>query len=405
MDDKASLLAQLRIDRGDEGHTSGAQRGPDDRQIRRWQAVAAFCAILALICGAFAAWQFLQRSHGAAVQSPAGAGTAGGSPSATALAATGAGAPDADGSDAGDSAATAAAGLRDGAASTSTSTSASGVGPRVIGVSVLDASGYIVARREATVSAKTTGRVRALYIEEGQRVRAGEIIARLDDSNTLAALAQARAQLAQAEANLEAARIALADARPIFLRNEQERTASVISAQDFDTAKSAYDSAEANYATQQAAVAAARANLLAAERYEDDTIVRAPFSGVVTDKAAQEGEIVSPVSAGGGFTRTGICTIVDMDSLEAEVDVSENFIHRVHPGQPALVRLKAYPDWAIPAHVVAIIPTADRSKATVKVRVGFAARDPRILPEMGARVSFLAETERTGHAKRQRGEL
>jgi len=127
-----------------------------------------------------------------------------------------------------------------------------------------------------------------------------------------------------------------------------------------------------------------------AQRNQDDTIVHAPFSGVVTDKAAQQGEIVSPSSAGGGFTRTGICTIVDMDSLEAEVDVSENFIQRVRAGQPATVRLNAYPDWEIPASVIAIIPTADRSKATVKVRVGFKQKDPRILPEMGARVAFLA---------------
>jgi multidrug resistance efflux pump len=131
--------------------------------------------------------------------------------------------------------------------------------------------------------------------------------------------------------------------------------------------------------------------LLVAERYQDDTIVRAPFTGVVTVKAAQPGDIVSPVSAGGGFTATGICTIVDMDSLEAEVDVSENFIHRVQAGQAAIVRLNAYPDWAIAGNVVAIIPTADRSKATVKVRVGFKTRDARVLPEMGARVSFLGK--------------
>ena len=256
---------------------------------------------------------------------------------------------------------------------------------------MLDASGYVVAQRQATVSAKTTGRLRDLYIQEGQSVKAGEVIARLDDSNSLAALAQARAGVAQAQAGVQAAQVALNDARPIFSRNEQERSAAVISAQDFDAAKQTYDAAQTNFAIQQAALAAARANLLVAERYQDDTVVRAPFTGVVTVKAAQPGDIVSPVSAGGGFTATGICTIVDMDSLEAEVDVSENFIHRVTAGQAATVRLNAYPDWAIPGQVVAIIPTADRSKATVKVRVGFKTRDARILPEMGARVSFLGK--------------
>ena len=137
----------------------------------------------------------------------------------------------------------------------------------------------------------------------------------------------------------------------------------------------------------------ARAGLGLAQRAQEDTIVRAPFAGVVTVKAAQPGEIVSPISAGGGFTRTGIGTIVDMASLEVEVDVSENFINRVRPGQRATIRLNAYPDWEIPAEVIAVIPTADRAKATVKVRVGFKQRDARVLPEMGARVAFLSDAK------------
>jgi RND family efflux transporter MFP subunit len=149
-------------------------------------------------------------------------------------------------------------------------------------------------------------------------------------------------------------------------------------------------------------VALARAGLEVAQRNLDDTIVRAPFAGVVTVKAAQAGEIVSPSSAGGGYTRTGIGTIVDMNSLEVEVDVSENFINRVHPDQPATVKLNAYPDWEIPAHVIAIIPTADRSKATVKVRVGFQQGDPRVLPDMGARVSFLSEGTKDANNSTQR---
>jgi len=239
---------------------------------------------------------------------------------------------------------------------------------------------------------KNAYKVREVLFQEGQSVRAGDVLARMDDSNTLAALEAAKATLVQAEAGLEAARIDLADARPIFERNERELKEQVISAQDFDSAKTAFDKAQTAYASQQTTVAFARASLIAAQRNEDDTILRAPFSGVVTTKNAQPGEMISPMATS-GFTRTGICTIVDMGSLEAEVDVSESFLERVHPGQPAAVHLNAYANWTIPGKVLAIIPTADRSKATVKVRVGLDVRDPRILPEMGARVAFLADDE------------
>jgi RND family efflux transporter MFP subunit len=254
---------------------------------------------------------------------------------------------------------------------------------------ILDASGYVVARRQATVSSKITGKVMQVSIEEGQRVARDEIIARLDDTNARAALEQARAARAQAEANLTAAQVAFDNAVPTFKRNEQQLAQAVISAQAFDTAKAAYDASRTGLDVAKRAVEVARAAVTFAERNLDDTIVRAPFAGIVTVKAAQEGEMVSPISAGGGFTRTGIGTVVDMDSLEIEVDVSENFINRVHADQAVTARLNAYPDWAIPAHVIAIIPTADRAKATVKVRVGFDARDDRILPEMGVRVAFL----------------
>jgi RND family efflux transporter MFP subunit len=254
--------------------------------------------------------------------------------------------------------------------------------------SILDASGYVVARRQATVSAKITGKVVAVGIEEGQRVDRDEIIARLDDTNARAGVAQARAELEQSRANLVAAEVAFANAKPTFLRNELQLERAVISAQTFDTAKASYDAARTGLEVAARAVEVAEARLELAERNLDDTVVRAPFAGIVTVKAAQEGEMVSPVSAGGGFTRTGIGTIVDMSSLEVEVDVSENFINRVSARQPATITLNAYPDWSIPAHVIAIIPTADRAKATVKVRVGFAVGDSRILPEMGARVAF-----------------
>jgi RND family efflux transporter MFP subunit len=259
--------------------------------------------------------------------------------------------------------------------------------------SILDASGYVVARRQATVSAKITGKVVMVGIEEGQRVERDEVIARLDDTNAQATVAQARAELEQSKAHFSAAEVALANAQPTFERNEQQLVRAVISKQTFDTAKASYDAARTGLEVAARAVQVAEARLALAERNLDDTVVRAPFAGIVTVKAAQEGEMVSPMSAGGGFTRTGIGTVVDMSSLEVEVDVSENFINRVAAQQPAIVRLNAYPDWSIAARVIAIIPTADRAKATVKVRVGFDAADARILPEMGARVAFLEAAE------------
>ena len=265
-----------------------------------------------------------------------------------------------------------------------------GAGPAV-GASLLDASGYVVARRQATVSAKITGKVTEVLIEEGQHVEKDQVVGRLDDSNARAALDQARAQLDQAEAQLNQARVAYADAKPIFERSQRQAASDLVSRESFDNTRASYDNLGTAVAVAERAVAVARSNLTVAERSEDDTVVKAPFAGVITVKAAQPGEIVSPISAGGGFTRTGIGTIVDMDSLEGEVDVNENFINRVHAGQPAILKLNAYPDWQIPAFVIAVIPTADRSKATLKVRVGIKLKDPRILPEMGLRVAFLAD--------------
>jgi RND family efflux transporter MFP subunit len=257
--------------------------------------------------------------------------------------------------------------------------------------SILDASGYVVARRQATVSSKIMGKVVEVKIEEGQRVERDQIIARLDDTNARAAVAQTLAQREQAKANLNAAEVAFRNAQPTFQRNQQQFERAVISAQAFDTAKASYDAARTSLEVAERTVAVAEAAVTYAQRNLEDTVVRAPFAGVVTVKAAQEGEMVSPNSAGGGFTRTGIGTVVDMQSLEVEVDVSENFINRVHPDQSVSVKLNAYPDWDVPARVIAIIPTADRAKATVKVRVGFEVGDPRILPQMGVRVAFLDE--------------
>ncbi|MDB5986940.1 MAG: efflux transporter periplasmic adaptor subunit [Nevskia sp.] len=257
--------------------------------------------------------------------------------------------------------------------------------------SLLDASGYVVARRQATVSAKITGKVVELLIEEGSHVDDGQVVARLDDTNTRAELGQARAQLESNRATLAEVKVNLANAGRDLLRKKGLVAESLISVSDIDTAQTALDSYKAQLFTAERNIDTARAAVEVSQRNEDDTVVRAPFAGVITVKAAQPGEIVSPFTAGGGFTRTGIGTVVDMDSLEVEVDVNENFINRVHPDQIARVRLNAYPDWEIPAYVIAVIPTADRAKATVKVRIGFKQKDPRILPEMGARVAFLSD--------------
>jgi RND family efflux transporter MFP subunit len=272
---------------------------------------------------------------------------------------------------------------------------ASGASGPSAGPSLLDASGYIVARRRATVSSKVTGKVAKVMLEEGQRVEAGEIIALLDDSNWRAALAQSKAQLQQAEANVASAQSAFDDAKPIFERSEKQKAAAVISAQSFDESRAQFNVAHNNLLIAERGLEAARAGVEVAQRSLEDTVIRAPFAGVVTEKAAQPGEMVSPVSAGGGFTRTGIGTIVDMESLEVEVDVSENFINRVRPQQPVTIKLNAYPDWDIPGSVIAMIPTADRAKATVKVRIAIKQKDPRIIPEMGARVAFLSDNEPT----------
>jgi RND family efflux transporter MFP subunit len=255
--------------------------------------------------------------------------------------------------------------------------------------SVLDASGYVTARREATVSSEVTGKVIEVLIEEGMSVTAGQVVARLDDSTQ-------RAQLALANAQLQSARAAIAevDAQLRAAKLERDRLRELVARKL--TSTSSVDTAEANYDALAARLAATRDNVTVAEKSValtqdalDDMTIRAPFGGMVVSKNAQPGEMISPISAGGGFTRTGICTIVDMDSLEIEVDVNEAYIQRVKAGQAVSATLDAYPDWQIPADVIAIVPTADRQKATVRVRIGFRERDERILRDMGVKVAFL----------------
>jgi RND family efflux transporter MFP subunit len=257
--------------------------------------------------------------------------------------------------------------------------------------SILDASGYVVARRQATVASKITAKMVELDIEEGDHVKAGQIIAKLDDTNIRAALNQSSAQLDYARAALAETQVNLANAQRDYERQKSLLQGHFVSQSVVDNAQTTYDGLRAQLATQRSNVDVVAEGLKVAQRNLDDTIVRAPFSGIVTVKAAQPGEMVSPISAGGGFTRTGIGTIVDMDSLEFQVDVNENFINKVRADQKVSAKLNAYPDWQIPGHVIAVIPTADRSKGTVTVRIALDQKDSRVLPEMGVRVSFLAE--------------
>ena len=325
MDDQSALLNQLRIDRGSESAPSG----------KAWIWLAA--AFVVLAAAGIAVW-WTMRPNGVPVKI------------VTARAIAGEGA---------------AAG------------------------SILDASGYVVARRQATVASKITAKMVELDIEEGDHVKAGQIIAKLDDTNIRAALNQTGAQLEYAKASLTETEVNLTNAQRDYERQKSLVQGHFVSQAAVDNAQTSVDALRAQLATQHSNVDVVARAVSVAERNLDDTIVRAPFSGVVTVKAAQPGEMVSPISAGGGFTRTGIGTIVDMDSLEIQVDVNENFINRVRPAQQATARLNAYPDWQIPAHVIAVIPTADRSKGTVTVRIALDQKDARILPEMGVRVAFL----------------
>ena len=256
---------------------------------------------------------------------------------------------------------------------------------------ILQATGYVTAEREATVSSQIAGQVAHVYFEEGEHVHRGQVLARLDDSSQRATLDQVDAQLAAAQAQLSQYQVQLAQARRDFARDQALIGQHLVSEQDFETARTQAATLAAQVQTQQRTVTVARAGVHAAQVQEDYTIVTAPFSGVVIAKAAQLGEMISPIFGGGSFEAAGIATVVDMSSLEVDVDVNEAYIHRVQPGQPATAVLDAYPDWNIPAHVIAIVPTADRSKATVKVRIAFEKLDPRILPDMGVRVSFLQE--------------
>jgi HlyD family secretion protein len=264
---------------------------------------------------------------------------------------------------------------------------------------VLNASGYVTARREATVSSKVTGKVTEVLIEEGMKVTNGQVVARLDDSNVKANLEVAQAQLASAIVAVEETRAQLKQANAEYERITELAKRNIESQSDLDQAESNAKTLQAHLAWQETQITVAQREVEMSQQDMDDLIIRAPFDGVITTKDAQPGEMISPVSAGGGFTRTGIGTVVDMGSLEIEIDVNESYINRVEPGQPVEATLDAYPDWTIPCKVIAIIPTADRDKSTVKVRVGFDQLDPRILPDMSVKVAFRDNGETAaGHA-------
>ncbi|HEV2267958.1 MAG TPA: efflux RND transporter periplasmic adaptor subunit [Steroidobacteraceae bacterium] len=323
--DKAHLIHQLRIDRSEREQTGAGQR--------KWWLPVAIAAVIAAAVAVF----LLTRNSAIQVSE------------ATAVAASAASQP----------------------------------------AAILQATGYVTAEREATVSSQIAGQLSHVYFQEGEHVHRGQLLARLDDSAQRAALAQANAQLAASQAQLRQYQVQLDQAQRDFGRDQALIGQHLVSEQDYETARTQAATFAAQVATQQRAVTVARAGVQAAQVQVDYTIVTAPFTGVVIDKAAQVGEMISPIFGGGTFEAAGIATLVDMTSLEVDVDVNEAYIHRVTPGQPAMAVLDAYPDWNIPAHVIAIVPTADKSKATVKVRVAFEKLESRILPDMGVRVSFL----------------
>jgi len=265
---------------------------------------------------------------------------------------------------------------------------------------VLNASGYVTARRAATVSSKVTGKVTEVLIEEGVKVEAGQILARLDDTNVQASLLLSRAQADAAKSALEETRVRQREADREWERQKALLQRNVSTQSDHDHAEASALAQRARLAQQESDITVAERTVAVWQQQMNDTIIRAPFAGIVTSKNAQPGEMISPMSSG-GFTRTGICTIVDMESLEIQIDVNESYINRVAAGQAVTATLDAYPEWKIPCKVIAIIPTADRQKSTVQVRVGFDQLDPRILPEMAVKVAFRETAAASGAATRR----
>src|SRR5579864_7484815 len=256
---------------------------------------------------------------------------------------------------------------------------------------LLNASGYVTPRRRATIAAKITGLVTGVYFDEGTHVREGQVLATLDDSDVRKALDSAKSDRDSTKATVHDYEVQLRNAQIELRRAEQLTQAGIQTQEQLDNARTTVDSLQAKIDLVKVQVTAAEARIDVAQQAVDNCTIRAPFDGIVVSKDAQIGEMVSPISAGGGFTRTGIATIVDMNSNEIEVDINEAYIARVVPGQAVTAVLDAYPDWQIPSRVRTVIPSADREKATVKVRISFLKLDPRILPDMGIKVTFLGD--------------
>jgi RND family efflux transporter MFP subunit len=267
---------------------------------------------------------------------------------------------------------------------------------------VLNASGYVTPKQRATVAAKVTGRVSELFIDEGMNVQKGQVLARIDSTDAQRQIDAAKADVIVAEAGITDLKVNRDAAQRNLNRLKEIYNKGLLSQQDLDNSQTAFDSFNARIETARKQIEAARARLKIYEQDLDNYTIRAPFDGIVVSKDAQIGEMVSPISAGGGFTRTGIATIVDMNSLEIEVDINEAYIARVIVGQKVEATLDAYPEWKIPASVRTVIPTADRQKATVKVRITFDKLDPKILPDMGIKVAFLEEKKQDAESGRPR---
>src|SRR6476646_9079904 len=256
---------------------------------------------------------------------------------------------------------------------------------------ILNASGYVTPRRRATIAAKITGRVTGVFFDEGTHVHQGQLLATLDDSDVKRVLDSAKADRNASQAAIADLQVQLRLAEIQLRRAQELRTAGVQSQEQLDTSSAAADSLKAKIELARQQVQSSEARIREAQQAVDNCVITAPYDGIVVSKDAQVGEMVSPISAGGGFTRTGIATVVDMKSNEIEVDVNESYIARVKDGQKVTAILDAYPTWEIPSHVRTVIPTADRQKATVKVRISFDKLDPRILPDMGIKVTFLSD--------------
>jgi len=351
MNNKSELLNQLKIDRSETETTKGIS-----------VPVLVLLMLLSLMAGGAGGWALFSEDQGKEIK---GAGMNSSSSGATASSQTSS------------------------TNNTGESDAAKPVVKKDVSEKILNASGYITARRMATVSAEVMGLITQVNVEEGMAVEQGQVLAQLDSAVARVNLEYAQAQKVATEYRLGSIRANLAEAKRVLKRAKELKSNNYSSVAELTRAQANMESLEAELVAAKANIKVAEMEVQRQQERLDDHTIKAPFSGIVTVKNAQPGEIVAPSSAGGGFTRTGICTIVDMGSLEIEVDVNEAFIGRVFDGQKVEANLDAYPDWTIPASVIAVIPTADRAKATVRVRIKIEARDSRILPDMGVKVAFL----------------